>query len=240
MNGNDALEIQYLIAAQDGDLEAYTELQYLLEPDIRRYVARRIHDPYEADDIVQETFLAFYQNFQRIDPPENVRPYLFRIARNKCYDELRRFQRIDDDLSLDDDVTSTRISFREAQRQPRPDDAAHWMLLYYEVQSAIEQLSDNQRETLLLYSEEHMSYGEIAEIMGVSVGTVKSRLYYAKKNLRGLLDPEIAAVLDTEFGERPSNSRSSTGASTTETEPTTIEAAQRIEGTTHERRIPQT
>jgi RNA polymerase sigma-70 factor, ECF subfamily len=75
--------------AQDGDMEAYEELQILLEPDIRRFVQRKIYDQYVVDDLMQEIFLAFYQNLSRIDPVENLRPYIFRIARNKCYDDLR-------------------------------------------------------------------------------------------------------------------------------------------------------
>ncbi|MEO1646438.1 MAG: sigma factor-like helix-turn-helix DNA-binding protein, partial [Chloroflexota bacterium] len=62
---------------------------------------------------------------------------------------------------------------------------------------------ESQRETLVLYSEEQMSYAEIADVMDCSIGTVKSRLYYAKKNLRGLLNPETVDVLDDEFNDTP-------------------------------------
>jgi RNA polymerase sigma-70 factor (ECF subfamily) len=193
-------EQELLLAAQEGDLEAYEELQGLLEADIRRYVQRKIYDSYAVDDILQEIFLAFYQNLHRIDPIENLRPYIFRIARNKCYDDLRKLER-NSDVSLDDEPVQMRVSFTEAQHQPKPDDLTHWMLLHLEVQAAIEQLPENQRETLVLYSEEQMSYAEIAEIMDCSIGTVKSRLYYAKKNLRGLMKQDTLAVLDEEFAE---------------------------------------
>jgi hypothetical protein len=77
------------------------------------------------------------------------------------------------------------------------------MLLHLEVLEAMEQLPENQRETLLLFSEEQLTYAEIADIMDVSIGTVKSRLYYAKKNLRGFLRPETLTVLDDEFKDEP-------------------------------------
>lgn len=196
---SDAYEQQLLIDAQQGDMNAYEELQLILEPDIRRYVRRKIYDVYAVDDVIQETFLAFYRNLHRIDPPDNLRPYLFRIARNKCYDDLRKLERKSDNVSLDDEPVRMRVSFTEAHHVPKPDDITHWMLLHLEVQEAMEQLPDNQRETLQLYSEEQLTYAEIAAIMDVSIGTVKSRLYYAKKNLRGYLRPETLSVLDDEF-----------------------------------------
>lgn len=191
-----------LEAAQEGDIEAYEELQLLLEPDIRRFVQRKIYDPFTVDDVIQEVFLSFYQNMHRIDPVENLRPYIFRIARNKCYDDLRKFQH-NEDVSLDDEPVRARVSFTESGNQLKPDDAAHWMLLHIEVQEAIAQLPETQRETLVLYSEEQMTYAEIADIMDCSIGTVKSRLYYAKKNLRGLMNPETLSVIDGEFDDTP-------------------------------------
>ncbi|GAB5494381.1 MAG: sigma-70 family RNA polymerase sigma factor [Phototrophicaceae bacterium] len=187
-----------LEAAQSGDIDAYEELQILLEPDIRRFVKRKIYDPYTVDDVIQEVFLAFYQNMHRINPIENLRPYIFRIARNKCYDDLRKLER-NHNVSLDDEPVRMRVSFTEASNQPKPDDLTHWMLLHMEVQEAMAQLPDNQREVLVLYSEDQMTYAEIADIMDCSIGTVKSRLYYAKKNLRGLMNPETLSVLDDEF-----------------------------------------
>ncbi len=191
-----------LSAAQLGDIDAYEELQILLEPDIRRFIQRKIYDPYTVDDVLQEVFLAFYQNMHRIDPIENLRPYIFRIARNKCYDDLRKLER-NENVSLDDEPVRMRVSFTEASTQPKPDDLTHWMLLHMEVQEAMAQLPENQREALILYSEEQMTYAEIADIMDCSIGTVKSRLYYAKKNLRGLMNPETLTVLDDEFDTTP-------------------------------------
>jgi len=185
-----------------GDIDAYEELQVLLEPDIRRFIQRKIYDPYTVDDVLQEVFLAFYQNMHRIDPIENLRPYIFRIARNKCYDDLRKLER-NENVSLDDEPVRMRVSFTEASTQPKPDDLTHWMLLHMEVQEAMAQLPENQREALILYSEEQMTYAEIADIMDCSIGTVKSRLYYAKKNLRGLMNPETLTVLDDEFDTTP-------------------------------------
>lgn len=225
-------EQSLLEAAQEGDIEAYEELQILLEPDIRRFVQRKINDPYTVDDVIQEVFLAFYQNMYRINPVENLRPYIFRIARNKCYDDLRKFQR-NENVSLDDDPVRTRVSFTEASSQPKPDDLTHWMLLHMEVQAAIAQLPETQRETLVLYSEEQMTYAEIADIMDCSIGTVKSRLYYAKKNLRGLMNPETLSVLDDEFDDTPKTPKKTATQSTNSEESELTEEAV-IEEVTYE------
>ncbi len=198
-----------LEAAQEGDIDSYEELQLLLEPDIRRFVQRKIYDPYTVDDVVQEVFLSFYQNMHRIDPVENLRPYIFRIARNKCYDDLRKVQR-NENISLDEEPVQARVSFTEAGNQPKPDDLTHWMLLHMEVKEAIARLPETQRETLVLYSEEQMTYAEIADIMDCSIGTVKSRLYYAKKNLRGLMNPETLSVIDDEFDDTPKTPKKNT------------------------------
>ena len=83
----------------------------------------------------------------------------------------------------------------------QPEEATYWLLMYLEVQEAMERLPEVQREALILYSEENLSYAEIAEAMNTSIGTVKSRLFYAKKTLRQLLSVETLQALDMEFGK---------------------------------------
>jgi RNA polymerase sigma-70 factor, ECF subfamily len=192
-------EHELLQQAKTGDQEAFAALHAALEPPVYRYVRRLIGDGQECEDVLQETFLSLYQNMERIVPLENVRPYVFRIARNRCYDVLRRHK---DALSLDDELTEHKVSFDlKGSHESPPDEVAHWLLLKLEVDAAIDQLPQVQRETLLLYCEEGMSYAEIAEITGVNIGTVKSRLFHAKKNLRGLVRPEVLiAIQETDHG----------------------------------------
>jgi len=192
------LEQALLIDAQNGDINAYEDLQLLLEPMIRRFVQRMLNNPMLVDDMVQEVFIKFYQNIGNIDPPEKLRPYIYRMARNRCYDELRRMGRRET-VSLDEEPVELRVSFTQAHTQPKPDDLTHWILLSVEVREAIDRLPESQRRALILYAEEEMSYAEIAEVEGVSLGTVKSRIYYAKKNLRQYLNPDTLDVILSEF-----------------------------------------
>lgn len=190
-------EDDLLRLAQAGDDRAYAHLLLKLEMPVRRFVRRLMGDHDTEDDIVQDVFIKLYQHIDAVDPGRGVRPYLFRIARNRCYDEMRRWQRRET-VSLDDEPVEAYASLH-AQPQEQPEEIAHWLLIQLEVREAMDRLPDNQREALILFSEEEMSYAEIADVTDTSIGTVKSRLFHAKKNLRGLLRPETLRAIESEF-----------------------------------------
>jgi len=204
-------EYELLRLAQQGDDEAFEQLHASLAPGIGRFVRRMIGDGQEAEDIVQDTLLALYLNLNRIEPVEKLRPYVFRIARNRCYDLLRRggrYEEVSMDADQDDDVR-VRVSFEIAdERATPPEEVAHWLLLQIEVRDAMDSLPELQRQTLMLFAEENMTYNEIAEVMAVSIGTIKSRLFHAKKNLRARLKPETLAVIMEELGDEDTENQS--------------------------------
>jgi RNA polymerase sigma-70 factor (ECF subfamily) len=192
------LEYQLLEQARAGDYGAFGELQETLEPPIRRFIRRLIGYHDAEDDIVQTVFISLYRNMHRIDPVVNLRPYVYRMVRNRCYDELRsqgRFQKV----SLDDEAAEMWVSFTSQDETPHSEDVAHWLLLQLEVREAMDRLPELQRQSLILYAEEEMSYAEIAQAMNCSIGTVKSRLFHAKKTLRQLVRPETLKALEAEF-----------------------------------------
>jgi RNA polymerase sigma-70 factor (ECF subfamily) len=192
-------EPELLKMAQCGDQDAFAELQTRLESPMRRFIWRLIGTQDAEDDIVQDSFIALYLNLDRIQPVENLRPYLFRIVRNRCYDLLRKKGRFEY-MSLDDEPVETFVSLHEAPMSgSQPEEVTHWLMIHMEVQQAMERLPELQRQTLILYSEENLAYAEIAEAMNCSVGTVKSRLFYAKKTLRQLISPETLKLLESEF-----------------------------------------
>jgi RNA polymerase sigma-70 factor (ECF subfamily) len=199
----DPVEITLLEQACAGDPDAFDALYARFEPMIARFVRRLIGNAPEVDDIVQETFIGFYRHFREIDPPHMLRPYLFRIARNRAYDVLRRQGRyeqvsIDED---DDDPVQVRIAFDLSQYNAAPEDSAGWLLLYMEVRAAIERLPELGRQALIMYAEEHLTYAEIARVMDVSIGTVKSRLFHAKRRLRDLLSDDALRLIRDELGD---------------------------------------
>jgi RNA polymerase sigma-70 factor (ECF subfamily) len=191
-------EQQLLQRARAGDRFAFDALRALLEAPVRRFIFRLVGRSEAEEDIFQDAFLALYLNLERIEPGERLRPFLFRVVRNRCYDELRRggrFQRVS--LEEDPDGTDAGASVLVDPRPP-PDEAVQSLLLLSEVQQAMERLPELQRQALILYSEEKLTYTQIAEAMASDVGTVKSRIHYARKNLVKLLRPETLAALGIE------------------------------------------
>lgn len=191
---------EWLLAAQAGYPGAFEQLYVALQPEVSRFVRRLLNDDLTCDDIVQETFLTLFIHLSDLTPPEKLRPYVFRVARNACYDLMRLWGRRPG-VSLDDDLTHERIAFDLHDDGGSPDELTHWLLLSLEVREAIDRLPEQQRQTLILFCEDEMSHAEISDIMGISVGTVKSRLFHAKKTLRGLVRPEVLAAIQGESAQ---------------------------------------
>jgi RNA polymerase sigma-70 factor (ECF subfamily) len=191
----DHAEYKLLEHARSGDHAAFDRLQMALDAPVRRFVRRLIGPSDAEDDIVRGVFLALYMNLERLDRPERLRPFVFRVVRNLCYDELRRkgrFQFVS--LEGDTDDADAPLHFLPDGRLP-PDEVVHWALLYGEVQRAMDRLPELQRQALILYSEEDLTYAQIAEAMATDIGTVKSRIHHARKNLARRLRPEILDAL---------------------------------------------
>jgi RNA polymerase sigma-70 factor (ECF subfamily) len=196
------VEQQLLHRARLGDRSAFDALRAMLEGPVRRFIHRLVGSCDEEEDILQDIFLALYLNLERIEPAERLRPFLFRVVRNRCYDLLRRngrFQHVSLD-GLTEDVESLAASLPD--HRPPPDEVVQGLMLVSEVQQAIDQLPELQRLALILYAEEEMSYTQVAETLATDVGTVKSRIHYARKNLAKLLRPETLAALGVERKEQ--------------------------------------
>lgn len=177
---------------------AFDRLQETLDASVRRFVRRLVGISEAEDDIVQDAFLALYMNLDRVESSEHLRPFLFRVVRNRCYDTIRRqgrFQFVPLDAAIDDSAVNS-SSLTNLRKQP--DEELHWKLLRSEVQKAIGALPEVQRQAIILYCEEDLTYTQIAEAMATDIGTVKSRIFYGRKNLRKLLKPEILEALGIE------------------------------------------
>ena len=177
---------------------AFDRLQETLDTPVRRFIRRLVGVSEAEDDIVQDAFLALYMNLEQLESSKHLRPFLYRVVRNRCYDTLRqqgRFQFVPIDTVSEDSAVD--ISFLTDHHR-QPDEELHWVLLLSEVQKAIERLPEIQRQAMILYCEENLTYAQIAEAMATDIGTVKSRIFYGRKNLRKLLNPEILEVLSIE------------------------------------------
>ena len=188
-----------LRALQAGDGDAFVHIMQRLESPLRRYVRRLIGDSDAGEDIVQDVFFTLYRKCDRVDASRGLRPWLFRVARNRCYDELRRQGRFHS-VSLEDDADGQPFSLVETLPDPAEptEELAHWLFIQMIVREAMQQLPENQRQTLILFAEEGMSYAQIALATNTNIGTVRSRLSHARKTLRRLVPPWVPAALDAD------------------------------------------
>ena len=180
------VEDRDLIAkARRGDVEAYNLLVSRWEKRVFNYLLRLVSNREDALDLSQEVFLKAYQNLPKLDDPARFSAWLFRIAHNEAFSLLRR-----------------RRPEGELTREPRPPDLGGRLLpieLSLAVESALERLSEDQREAVLLKVYQGFKFDEMAEILECPVSTVKSRLYTALDLLKATLAPAHVCEVNHEL-----------------------------------------
>ncbi|MDI9583434.1 MAG: sigma-70 family RNA polymerase sigma factor [Acidobacteriota bacterium] len=177
--------------AREGDSKAFASLVDLYKDRIYTYVLRMCHDPDEAADIAQDTFLRAFQSLPNFRGASSFQTWLYRIASNLVIDSVRRRQRRDDgNVSLDApvDTDDGEIGRQLPEERRGPAELAESADVRREVLEAVAQISPKLRPVLVMYDLQGMSYQEIAEILGCPLGTVKSRLFNARNQLRELLE----------------------------------------------------
>src|SRR2546425_499293 len=171
--------------AADAEKRASFEREALVHLDSLYRVALRLTgNPAEADDLVQETMLKAYRAWHQFEQGTNAKGWLLTILRHAFINEYRRRTRHPE--TVDVDTIEPYAVFSEVQDED-PQGAFFDRIVDDEVLRAIDQLPEVFRETLVLSDVEGMSYQEIAGILEVPVGTVKSRLFRARQLLQGKL-----------------------------------------------------
>ena len=145
----------------------------------------------EAEDLVQETYLRALQAMGRLRPDSNLKAWLFTILRNIWFNQLRKWRKRPEAVELDLEGAGP----NQAADTAKDPLAVHVGKMEQEqVRAAIQQLSVELREIILLREYEELSYREIATILDCPVGTVMSRLARARSRLRELLSPSSFAL----------------------------------------------
>ena len=192
------LDIAELVErARDGDARAFEALVNRYKDRIYSYVSRMLHDPIEAEDIAQETFVRAFQSLPHFRGASSLQTWLYRIASNLVIDSVRRQKRREDNaLSLDAPVdTDDGDMQRELADERRgPAELAESSVIQEEVRSAVARISPKLRPVLVMYDLQGMSYQEIAEILGCPLGTVKSRLFNARAQLKEQLEGRLGQL----------------------------------------------
>ncbi|MFN3360616.1 MAG: sigma-70 family RNA polymerase sigma factor [Pseudanabaenaceae cyanobacterium] len=146
-------------------------------------------------DLAQEVWLRVYRNIKRLQEPEKFVGWISRITTNLFYDELRKRKRQQAPLSLDAplSVGDGDLEWDLPSEDISPVENLSRQEFYEELQRAIATLPRVFRETITLREVEGLSYEEIAQITGVSIGTVKSRIARARLKLQSLLKSYLGA-----------------------------------------------
>jgi len=164
-------------AASRGDVDAFESLVGRYQGPLLNFIARTLGDRATAEDLAQEVFLRVYRAAPRFEARTKVSTWVFRIAYNLAMTELDRRKRrrtLAEALHRNGKEAS-----REALADPGEDRE-----FQEEIASALDGLPGNQRAVLLLRLHQDLSYREIAEVLGTSVGSVESLLFRARKTLR--------------------------------------------------------
>ena len=171
------------------DRLAFAELLRRYQSHLNRLFYHLAPDWQERADLTQEVWIRVYRNINRLQDPAKFRGWLSRIATNLFYDELRKRKRVSPPLSLDAPryLEDGNMSWELPDNAPSPSDDLATREFYEHLQTAIAQLPETFRTTIVLREIEGLAYEEIADITGVSLGTVKSRIARARLKLQSVL-----------------------------------------------------
>lgn len=179
-----------MLRFRSGDVRAFEILLQRHRQSIYEFVLRSVgtYNTAQAEDLTQETFLRVVKQAANYEPRSKFTTWLFTLARNLCIDASRRRKH------------------RKAQSLDAPDEEGHSLLdrtsdgglavdrqavsteLRARLERAIEELPEDQREVFLMRESADLSFKEIADVIGISENTVKSRMRYALEKLRASLD----------------------------------------------------
>jgi len=171
-----------IASATRGDTHAFNNLVLHYQDMVYNLTYRILGDAEVAADASQDTFLSAYQAVSKFKGG-SFKAWLLRIATNACYDQLRLKKRRPSS-SLEALYTETDLSSPFVNGRETPEEHALRQELGQTIQGGIDTLPPDQRVTLVLSDVQGLTYKEIAQTTGVSVGTVKSRLSRARSSLR--------------------------------------------------------
>jgi len=169
------IEQLLLLRCQMGDKDALAELIDRYERPLRYFINRLLDDSGQTDDIFQDTWLTVIQRIHGLREIDAFPAWLYRIARNKVYQQLRKKRKVsglDENIAIEDHAEDDDFSGEDAAK----------------IHKCLKELPPEYREVLMLRFLEQMPYQHIAHVQNCKLGTVRSRLYYAKIALKKELE----------------------------------------------------
>ncbi len=178
-----------------GSEEAFAVLIAQFHPSLYSLIARSLQDPADAADITQEVFIKVFRSIRSFHGESSLRTWLYRIALREASNQRRWWSRhkrqeltIDSSAAgLDDESDMPSLSATLADRRDSPFDCAAQNQVRAKVEAALQQLPEAYRTVVILRELEGFAYEEIAEVLDVNLGTVKSRLMRGRAALKTVL-----------------------------------------------------
>ena len=190
-----------------GDVNAFEKLVIEYEKSVYNIALRMTGNSEDASDMTQEAFIKAYNSLQSFRGDSKFSVWLYRIATNVCLDFLRSKSRKPTvSLSVEDNE-GEEVQLDVADESQSPELLLDRQMTRESVRRGLETLSPEYRQILLLREIQGLSYDEISQTLGLEVGTVKSRIFRARKKLCTFLlqdgnIPEFASSVRTEGGEK--------------------------------------
>lgn len=186
----DVSELDLVKRCQAGETEAFDELITRYRTRIFAMIYNMVHNEQDAWDLAQDSFIKAWKSIKRFRGRSSFYTWIYRIVMNVTIDWLRKKQVKGAGIEFDDAIQLREVN-PASKTLPKADPLPYERMERTEVRAridhAIAQLSPEHRAVILMKETEGMQYHEIAEALGCSIGTVMSRLFYARKKLQNLL-----------------------------------------------------
>ena len=178
---HDLSDESLMLRVKEGDHRAFEILVSRYEQKLLSFAYRLLGDFDGAKDLVMETFLRIYKHALKYEPRSKFSTYIYKVTRNLCINEFkkREFRKTDslDELGINEGFEYAGSSLNPAEVLERSERQQL-------VQKALSELPEDQKTILILTEFQGMSYERVAQVMGCSMGTVKSRIHRARKKIK--------------------------------------------------------
>ncbi len=173
--------------AKRGDVEAFEQLISQYQRKVYNFAYRQTGNHEDASDVAQEAFIRAYSSLPEFRGDSSFATWLFRIVNNACLDELRKRKRkrvtsLDEPLALEDGEMDRQLAVADSDSSP--EQALEREEIQRAVQQSINELDEEYRVVIVMRDIQGYSYNEIADTLGINLGTVKSRLNRARNALK--------------------------------------------------------
>ena len=187
-------DVQRMLAVKAGDMQAFDALVLSHQRAVTAFFDRLLNSPGLAEEMAQEVFCRIYQHREDYEPRAAFTTYLYRVAKNLWIDHVRRKAAAPRTLSLDAPARAGEeeaLGEKVAGREPGPSEPLESRERSAAVRAAVAALPEKLRLVFVMGEAQDMPYEQISEVLGIPVGTVKSRMHAAVLQLRTVLAPLV-------------------------------------------------